>query len=478
MLFPTIEFALFFMLVLPCTWLLNRHNELKKLALVAASYVFYSFWSIPFLLLLFLSSLLNFAFGLMIAGAPDARRSRMLVGVAVAGNLLPLCFFKYYDFAAAQIQALAGLAGVQAAFGSTGIAVPVAISFLTFHGISYVVDVHRGKVRASRSLVDLLLYISFFPHLVAGPIVRASEFLGQLAKPSDPRNIDLGGSTLLILGGLFKKVVVASHLSILFVDPVFTNPQAYGSVDLILAVYAYAIVIYCDFSAYTDIAIGVADLLGYKFPKNFDQPYIALSLQEFWHRWHITLSTWLRDYLYIPLGGSRSGRWLTYRNLIVTMVLGGLWHGAGLQFIVWGALHGFGLAAERLLRETTDETGRFRRFLRGEAGQTLRWLVVFHFICIAWVFFRSPDAAGAVDYLATIVRRVGDGAPLTASPLVVVLMMTGFLTQLLPTSAYASADGAFRKVHLAGKIAVSTAAIWAVIMLAPSGVAPFIYFQF
>ena len=283
MLFPTIEFALFFMIVLPGAWLLNERNELKKLLLVAASYVFYSFWSVPFLMLLFLSSLFNYAFGLMIGISAGTGRSRTLVGIAVVCNLLPLCFFKYFDFAAAQIRSLAGLAGMDVDFGSTGVAVPVAISFLTFHGISYVVDIHRGRVQASRSLVDLLLYISFFPHLVAGPIVRASEFLGQLAKPSDPRNIHLGGSALLILGGLFKKVVVASHLSILFVDPVFTNPQAYGSVDLILAVYAYAIVIYCDFSAYTDIAIGVADLLGYKFPRNFDQPYIALSLLSLIH---------------------------------------------------------------------------------------------------------------------------------------------------------------------------------------------------
>lgn len=478
MLFPTIEFALFFMLVLPCTWLLNRRNELKKAMLVVASYVFYSFWSVPFLLLLFLSSLFNYAFGLLIGGTVDPKLRKVLTGLAVVCNLVPLCFFKYYDFVAAQLQTLAGSLGVQVEFGSTGFAVPVAISFLTFHGISYVVDVYREKVRATRSLVDLLLYISFFPHLVAGPIVRASEFLDQLARPSNPRNIDLGGSTLLILGGLFKKVVVASHLSILFVDPVFTNPQAYGTVDLILAMYAYALVIYCDFSAYTDIAIGVADLLGYKFPRNFNQPYLALSLQEFWHRWHITLSTWLRDYLYIPLGGSRLGRWLTYRNLILTMVLGGLWHGAGLQFIVWGALHGFGLAAERLLRETTDETGRFRRFLRGEFGQTVRWLAVFHFVCIAWVFFRSADAAGAVDYLATIIFRIGDGAPMTASPLVLVLMAAGFLTHLMPPAGYAADGEAFRKVNLGARIAFSTAAIWAVIMLAPAGMAPFIYFQF
>ncbi|MBY0296186.1 MAG: MBOAT family protein [Methylobacterium sp.] len=478
MLFPTIEFALFFMLVLPCTWLLNQRNELKKAMLVLASYVFYSFWSVPFLLLLFLSSVFNYAFGLLIGRSATEGLRKILVGIAVVCNLIPLCFFKYADFVVAQVQAVGNLVGVAVGGGSTGLAVPVAISFLTFHGISYVVDVHRRKVEASRSLVDLLLYIAFFPHLVAGPIVRAAEFLGQLSRPCDPREIDLGRCALLILGGLFKKVVVASHLSILFVDPVFTHPQGYGSVDLILAMYAYAVVIYCDFSAYTDIAIGVAALLGYRFPQNFDQPYSALSLQDFWHRWHITLSTWLRDYLYVPLGGSRAGRWRTYRNLIVTMVLGGLWHGAGLQFVVWGALHGFGLAGERLLRESTDANGRFRAFLRSEAGQTIRFLLVFHFVCVAWVFFRAADVGTAVDYLTTIVVRTGHAAPVTATPLVIVLMLLGFLTQLLPLAAYGWANATYRRVHLAAQVGFAGLAIWSVTMLSPSGIAPFIYFAF
>ncbi|ACA18968.1 membrane bound O-acyl transferase MBOAT family protein [Methylobacterium sp. 4-46] len=478
MLFPTIEFALFFMTVLPLTWALNRRNELKKLMLVGVSYAFYSCWSVAFLPLLVLSSVGNYGFGRLIAACEGPRRRGMAVGCAVALNLAPLCYFKYYDFAAAQLQSLADLAGWPVALGSTGLAVPVAISFLTFHGISYVVDVHRRTIPASRSLLDLMLYVSFFPHLVAGPIVRAAEFLGQLARPSNPGRIDLSGSALLILGGLFKKVVVASHLSVLYVDPVVTNPGAYGSVDLILAAYAYAIVIYCDFSAYTDIAIGVANLLGYRFPQNFDQPYIALSLQEFWRRWHITLSSWLRDYLYVPLGGSRGGRLLTLRNLVLTMVLGGLWHGAGLQFLVWGALHGVGLAAERGLREATDPRGRLRGFLRSEAGEALRWILVFHFVCLAWIFFRAPDCASALDYLAAIGRGLGGPAPLAATPLVLALMAAGAATQLAPPALAAAARSLYGGAGLPAKVALGTALAWLVAMLSPSGVAPFIYFQF
>ena len=201
----------------------------------------------------------------------------------------------------------------------------------------------------TRSLVDILLYISFFPHLVAGPIVRAKIFLDQTIRRSDPKDIRLGMSVFLIVGGLFKKVIVANYLSTDFVDGVFRAPTEYSRLDLLLGMYAYALQIYCDFSAYTDIAIGIANLLGYQFPQNFNQPYRASSVQDFWRRWHITLSNWLRDYLYIPLGGNRDGTWLTYRNILITMLLGGLWHGASWNFVIWGGLHGVALVIERLL---------------------------------------------------------------------------------------------------------------------------------
>ena len=339
MLFPTVEFAIFFALVFPFAWALNRANGAKKLFLTLVSYAFYSFWDWRFLFLLFASSLFNFACGLLLGRMQRSGLRKATISLGVAGNLALLGYFKYYDFLGAWLGDVLAKFGLHVDFGSTGLALPVAISFLTFHGLSYIIDVYRGVLQPSRSLVDLLLYISFFPHLVAGPIVRAKDFLDQLAHPCDPQNIRIGQSMRLILGGLFKKVIIASYISTRFVDPVFINPPDFGSLDLILAMYAYAIVIYCDFSAYTDIAIGVANLLGYQFPQNFNQPYRALTLQDFWRRWHMTLSSWLRDYLYVPLGGNRFGTLLTYRNLLITMGLGGLWHGAGLQFIVWGLIH-------------------------------------------------------------------------------------------------------------------------------------------
>ena len=478
MLFPTIEFAIFFLIVFPLTWLLNGRNELKKFGLLIASYVFYSFWDWHFVPLLFLSSAGNFVAGRAIAAARSQPLRRRLCAAAVVLNLLPLGFFKYFDFGKAQLETVLNLFGFTPNFGSASYAVPVAISFLTFHGISYVVDVYRGRTEASRSLLDLLLYISFFPHLVSGPIVRAADFLGQLRRGSDPDGIEVGKSFLLILGGLFKKVVIASHLSTLFVDPIFTNPQGFSRLDLVLGAYAYAVVIYCDFSAYTDIAIGIADLLGYKFPQNFDQPYRALSLQEFWRRWHITLSSWLRDYLYIPLGGSRGGRPRTYVNLLVTMTLGGLWHGAGLQFILWGVLHGAGLAAERLAGETVGSHGAARRWAASPPGRALRWLVTFNLVCAAWILFRSPDIGTAGSYFAAILYGSAEAGASTVTPLVISLLLAGALTQMLPPDFFAHVRANFERGPLWGKVAFATANVWVTLMLAPEGVAPFIYFQF
>jgi D-alanyl-lipoteichoic acid acyltransferase DltB (MBOAT superfamily) len=473
MLFPTIEFLLFFLAVFAVTWLLNSRNALKKSFLLAASYFFYACWNWRFVFLLLFSAGLNYVAGLLIGSQAEGSRSRKTVmWIGVAGNLSLLGYFKYCDFASAQMQNLAAFFGARLELGYSEIALPVAISFLTFHGLSYILDVYRGKVAPTRSLRDLMLYMSFFPHLVAGPIVRAADFLGQLSRPSDPRAIEIGPAVLLIVGGLFKKVVIASHLATLFVDPIFTNPAGFGSLDLVIGAYAYAIVIFCDFSAYTDIAIGIANLLGYRFPQNFNQPYQAVSLQDFWHRWHMTLSSWLRDYLYFPLGGNRKGRLRTYVNLLVTMMLGGLWHGAGLQFIVWGMMHGLGLAIERFIGELTGFTGRYKTALGTFAG----WFITFNFVCVAWIFFRSQSLADALGYLGAI--GAGNLTPTTLTPLIGVLLALGFLTQFLPRNFAARLQGAFESWPLPGKVLATSGAISAIALLAPTGIAPFIYFQF
>jgi alginate O-acetyltransferase complex protein AlgI len=472
MLFPTIDFFFFFAIVFAVSWSLNKNNTIKKIFLLLASYVFYGCWDPRFVPLLIGSSLGNYVAGRAVAAAGTPLRRQIATGLAVAANLCLLGYFKYYDFFAVEIENLSSIFGKPLDLGSTGLILPVGISFITFHGISYVVDVARGKTEATRSPLDLMLYIAFFPHLVAGPIVRAADFLAQLSRPPSPGEVRVGFSVFLILGGLFKKIVIASHVATLYVDPIFSDPASYGRLDLILGAYAYAIVIYCDFSAYTDIAIGVANLLGYRFPQNFNQPYRALTLQDFWRRWHMSLSSWLRDYLYIPLGGNRHGEVATYRNLMLTMTLGGLWHGAGIHFIVWGFMHGLGLAIERF----ADQKLGFSFAANSRLLRIVGWLITFNFVCVAWIFFRAQDLDTAIGYFRAMIAD--DGQASILSGFVVALMAAGFLTQFVRESFYTAFETWFERSPLALKVAISSASVWATSLLGPEGVPPFIYFQF
>src|SRR5579863_2575399 len=380
MLFPTSGFLLFFLVVAAAMMLLESRFAAKKRVLVIASYYFYAQWDWRFCFLLAFSSTLSYAAGRLIGASANRDRQRLVLGIAIALHLGLLGVFKYLDFFVLSANQLARLLGLSHELPFFEVLLPVGISFFTFHGISYITDVYRGDVAVCRNPLDMALYMSFFPQLVAGPIVRAAYFLPQLARPS-AEPIPLAPALLLILGGLFKKMVIANYLSTGLVDPVFAAPTSYGGPDLLLAVYGYAVQIYCDFSAYSDIAIGLAALLGFRFPRNFDQPYRAQRLREFWQRWHISLSTWLRDYLYKPLGGNRGGRLKTYRNLMLTMLLGGIWHGAGWKFVMWGGLHGGGLCVERLLEPWIGRRPASR------AGAIVSWLVVFHLVCLAWIFF-------------------------------------------------------------------------------------------
>jgi alginate O-acetyltransferase complex protein AlgI len=470
MLFPTIEFAIFFAVVFPLTWLLNDLNTAKKWFLVAASYFFYAAWRADFTLILLTSSVVNFCLALLLGRLADGRGRLALLWLGIAVNLGVLGAFKYYNFFAASTMNLASTVGwnLQIPFFEVGL--PIAISFLTFHALSYIIDVYHRKLAPTRSLVDILLYISFFPHLIAGPIVRAKAFLEQTVQRSNPKDIRLGFAVFLIVGGLFKKVIVANYLSTDFVDGVFRSPTEYSRLDLLLGMYAYALQIYCDFSAYTDIAIGIANLLGYQFPQNFNQPYRALSVQDFWRRWHMTLSFWLRDYLYIPLGGNRGGALFTYRNILITMVLGGLWHGASLSFIIWGLLHGLALVVERTLGVTGPGGHRL-------VPAAVSWLVAFHFVCLTWVFFRAPSLDGALAYLSALVA--GDAIwSTTVTPLVLLMLAFGALTQIIPDAWFERLEVRYDRASIAVKVALPFAVIFLVAVAAPGGVPPFIYFQF
>src|SRR5438874_1985405 len=356
MLFPTTDFAIFFSVVFLGHWLLNPRPTPWKVFMIGASYVFYAWWDWRFVLLLGAVSLLAQVGALTVDGRRSPRGRRIATTIAVASVIAPLLYFKYYGFFSVKLSNAAESLGLHLSAPLIQVILPVGVSFFTFMAIAYVVDVSRGTF-APVGWLDAFLYLSFFPHLVAGPIVRPAELIPQLDVRRDPRHVDMTGGAWPILGALFKKVVVSSFLAAAIVDPVFGDPARHSAIEMIVAVWGYAIVIYADFSGYTDIAIGVAKLLGFQFPQNFDRPYSARSLQDFWRRWHMTLSRWLRDYLYIPLGGNRGSRLGLYRNIMLTMVLGGLWHGAAWTFVMWGTIHGVG--------QVTGHRRRSRREARG-----------------------------------------------------------------------------------------------------------------
>src|ERR671911_2194550 len=377
------------------------HPSAWRPFILAASYFFYGWVDWRWVLLLVASSVVNTFAAQVIARSPSEQTRKRALIAAVVFDLGLLCVFKYLGFFVSEMDSALDSIGLGSPLPLLQIVLPIGISFFTFQAISYVVDVYRGETRAA-SLVDVAILQAFFPHLVAGPIVRAHELLPQLRTPRDPRTVLAGPAIFLIAGGLLKKTVIADELARRVVDPVYSDPSAHSAAELTLAFYGFAAQIYCDFSGYTDMAIGLALLLGYQLPQNFNKPYLALSLQDFWRRWHITLSRWLRDYLYIPLGGNRKGERETYRNLMITMLLGGFWHGASFTFLFWGGIHGAALSVERWGR--TNLKG-FRM------PKWLAWLVTFHVVCLAWVFFRSPDLSTAFEMLG----QIGASGP---SPLV------------------------------------------------------------
>jgi D-alanyl-lipoteichoic acid acyltransferase DltB (MBOAT superfamily) len=466
MLFPTLEFGLFFVAVFIVAWSLERENGRRKMFLLLASWVFYAQWDWRFVGLLIFSAVLNWGVAVLLS-REDMPRKKLLVGLGVAANLLLLGVFKYYGFFVEEAGVLLARLGWERDLPLLEIALPVGISFFTFQGISYVVDVWRGKTPPARSLLDVMLLMSFFPHLVAGPIVRASDLLPQFERvPRLTRAMATHGM-LLIAWGLFKKTVIASELAVNLVDPVFFDPSAHSTWDIAAATYAYAVQIYCDFSAYSDMAIGTAALLGYSFPRNFDQPYRANSLQSFWRRWHISLSSWLRDYLYLPLGGGRGGLWSSSRNVMITMLLGGLWHGAAWTFVAWGALHGAVQVIERV----------WRHFLEGRASVP-HWLGViltFHVVCLGWILFRAESFPLAMEMLAGLARP---GPVEVLTPFLLTLIVGGLAMHWLPPRAV---EGLAARLQAAPSLTLGVLVGLAILLVEavrPEGVAPFIYFQF
>ncbi|HYI49398.1 MAG TPA: MBOAT family protein [Allosphingosinicella sp.] len=469
MLFPTLTFGLFFLIVFALAWALRGSNEWRKIVLLVASWIFYGWWDTRFVALLIASGILNWGAARLIVSAEDRPKLRKIwLGVGIAINLIILGFFKYYGFFMEQVDQLLHALGWGRDLAIMQVVLPVGISFFTFQGMSYVIDVYRRKAGPA-SLLDMVLLMSFFPHLVAGPIVRASHLIPQFRKvPELTRGMAAMGLSLIVWG-LFKKAVIANELATGLVDTVFFDPSAHGSIDLIAAVYGYAVQIYCDFSAYSDMAVGLAALLGYRFPHNFNQPYRASSLQDFWRRWHISLSSWLRDYLYVSLGGSRHGLARLCLALMTTMLLGGLWHGASWNFVIWGALHGSVLAVERLWRE-------FRPKGWKPLPNVVGVIVTLHIVLLGWIFFRATSFESALAFISGIFTAGGPAALLT--PALLAMILVGMSFHYAPP--YTIQRVAMR-VRALPAIWVGLGVgvlILIVDAMRPEGVAPFIYYQF
>jgi len=462
-LFPSVQFAVFFPIVLVLSWALMPKPGLWKPFMLIASYIFYASAGWKFIFLLAAVTVINQAGALLLHRSEDERRRKYTLAAVVALDLGLLAVFKYYSFFAQQWADVFSKLGLGPSLPLLTIALPVGISFFTFQAISYVVDVKRRHVEPAGTL-DFAVYLSFFPHLIAGPIVRAREFLPQLRSPRDPSRVAVSSGLSLIAMGLVKKVVIADYLARTVVDPVFAVPRAYGGPDVLLAAYGFTAQIYCDFSGYTDIAIGLALLLGFVFPQNFRSPYRSTGFRDFWRRWHMTLSRFLRDDLYIPLGGSRGGRLLTYRNLMLTMVLGGLWHGAEWTFVLWGAFQGAGLVVEHVI------DGRFR------FPGWLRWLVTFNLIVFGWILFRSTSLR---NFGVLMSRLTVLSAPTLWSAAAVGAIVLVVAMQLLPPGWIERLQVRIesrRPLVLGVALAVVIALVAATV---PSqGVPPFIYFRF
>ena len=483
--FTTLQFALFFLCVLPLNWMFRDRPGPYKAFLFSANVFFYGFLDIRFLPLLFIVSFANWSCGLLTVGYSNHSIRKAILACNVFVNLGLLAFFKYFEFFFTQLEGLFLMLGSPLELPPWEITFPIGISFFTFQGLSYAIDVYRNPRIVNGRFTDVFLFVSFFPTIMSGPIMRADRFMPFLETPARDSD-DFQTGFALILSGLFKKIVLASYLSEHIVRQVFQVPETCSSITVLLGAYAYSIQIFCDFSGYSDLAIGVALLLGYKIPENFRSPYLAVNLQDFWRRWHISLSTWLRDYLYIPLGGNRKGKARKYLNLMITMVLGGLWHGAHTRFLIWGAMHGAGLVVTHLLddfkgRGKPSYRNRYRKnpLEKKRVGEKTRvavyWFLSFNFVTLLWIFFHAENAGRALDVIKGIFAfRSGAGFEFWVVPAI----LAGLVIQLIGGRVMRGFLG-FQQSLPAFLQAVVIALICVVILrLGPEGVLPFIYFQF
>ena len=453
--------------------LLRDRMTARLLFVTLFSYYFYYKSSGLYFFLLGIVTVSDFLLARQMDRTVTRWKRKALVVASLCVNLGLLCYFKYTNFFYEMLAPL-----WNGSFRPLDIFLPVGISFFTFQSLSYTLDVYRRDLKPLDSLLDYAFYVSFFPQLVAGPIVRARDFVPQIRRPLFVSSEMFGQGVFFIVSGLFKKAVVSDYISVNFVERIFDNPALYSGLENLFGVYGYALQIYCDFSGYSDMAIGLALLLGFHFPMNFNSPYKAESVTDFWHRWHISLSTWLRDYLYISLGGNRKGKIRTYVNLMLTMLLGGLWHGASWNFIVWGGLHGAALALHKFFR---NATGRPKTYHSTGLRRLFAVVVTFHFVCFCWIFFRNSTFEASTVMIRQIFTAFHPELFMqlvTGYWQVFVLMASGFLLHWCPDSWQDACGRAVTRLPLVGQALLVVAVVYLVIQVKSSDIQPFIYFQF
>ena len=452
---------------------LQKKFTARLVFVIFFSYYFYYKSSGTYFLLLAFITVCDYFIAQAMSRMTVVWKRKSLVVLSLCINLGMLAYFKYTNFLADLFASLFG-----GTFHHYDIFLPVGISFFTFQSLSYTIDLYRKEIEPLTSFLDYAFFVSFFPQLVAGPIVRARDFIPQIRRPLFVSAEMFGSGIFLIMSGLFKKAVISDYISVNYVERIFDNPTLYSGVENLMGVYGYALQIYCDFSGYSDMAIGIALLLGFHFKKNFDSPYKSASITEFWRRWHISLSSWLRDYLYISLGGNRKGKIRQYFNLIITMFLGGLWHGASWNFVLWGLFHGIALALHKLWmtitgRKKGSESHGVRRFFG--------ILITFHFVCFCWIFFRNVELSSS---LAMIKQIVTDFHPelffqlIEGYRAVFALMLLGYLLHFTPDRWEHACRNAVIRLPLLGKALLMVLLIYFVIQIKSSEIQPFIYFQF
>jgi alginate O-acetyltransferase complex protein AlgI len=457
--------------------LVHKHHRAKTTFVTLFSLYFYYKSSGIYFLLLILSAVVDYSLANVIFKANSTTKKRVILVISLALNLGLLAYFKYTNFFYSIICDI-----TNHSFSPLSIFLPVGVSFFTFQSLSYTIDIYRGTLKPVKSILDYAFFVTFFPQLVAGPIVRAADFIPQIFKPLKVTDAMIGRAIFLIASGLIKKIVIADFISANFVDRIFDNPTLYTGLENLFGVYGYALQIYCDFSGYSDMAIGIALLMGFHFNINFDSPYQSKNITEFWRRWHISLSTWLKDYLYISLGGNRKGKIRTYINLFITMLLGGLWHGAGIRFVLWGAMHGIALAIHKFYLQvfpprTTENKNQFRQFFI----TAISIVVTFHFVCFCWIFFRAANMEIAMQMIRQMLFHFNSQIFvefITGYKAVLLMMIIGYALHFIPKSIELKAESSVSNLPLLLKVAFMILVIILVVQFKSSDIQPFIYFQF